>query len=121
MDKYGRWKNVMEGMGLRMNVDKTKCIQLLFGKKSSVSKMDPCSEWVGCNHIQCTKCQRWVHRCCSDVLRQVSLLSCWDVFVCRTCLGHNCSVEEKLEVKRGEDVLQEVEKFCYLGDMVLSQ
>ena len=33
----------------------------------------------------------------SDKPRQVSLLSCWDVFVYRTCLGHNCSVEEKLE------------------------
>ena len=60
----------------------------------------------------------WVHRCCSDVPRQVSLLSCCDVFVCRTCLGHNCSVEEKLEFKRGEDVLEEVEKSCYLGDMI---
>ena len=36
----------------------------------------------------------------------------WDVFICRTCLGHICSVEEKLEFKRGEDVLEEVEKFC---------
>ena len=25
------------------------------------------------------------------VPRQVSLLSCRDVFVCRICLGHNCS------------------------------
>ena len=58
----------------------------------------------------------WVY-CCSDVPRQVSL-SCQDVFVCRTCLGHNCSVEEKLEFKRGEDVLEEMEKFCYLGDMI---
>ena len=53
---------------------------------------------------------------CSDVPRQVSL-SCWDVFVCRTCLGHNCSVKEKLEFKRDENVSEEVEKFCYLGDM----
>ena len=50
--------------------------------------------------------------------RQVSLVSCCGVFVCRTCLGHNCSVEEKLEFKRGEDVLEEVEKFCNLGDMI---
>ena len=55
---------------------------------------------------------------CSDVPRQVSLLSCRDVFVCRTCLGHNCSVEEKLELKRGEDVLEEVEKVCYQGDVI---
>ena len=54
----------------------------------------------------------------SDVPRQASLLSCQYVFVCRTCLDHNCSVEEKLEFKRCEDVLEEVEKFCYLGDMI---
>ena len=77
-----------------------------------------CGERVGCNSIQCTKCQRWVHRRRSDVPRQVSLLSCSDVFVDRTCLGHNCSVEEKLEFKRDEDVLEEVENFCYLGDTI---
>ena len=51
MDKYGRWKNTVEGNGLRVNVDKTKGMQLLFGKKSSVSKVDPCGERVGCNSI----------------------------------------------------------------------
>ena len=29
-------------MGLRINVDKTKGMQLLFGKKISVLKVDPC-------------------------------------------------------------------------------
>ena len=38
--------------------------------------------------------------------------------LCRTCLGHNCLVEEKLEFKRGEDVLEKVEKFYYLCDMI---
>ena len=82
MDKYGRWKNAVEGKGLRVNVDKTKTIQLLFGKKSSVSKVNPfdvCGERVACNSIQCMKCHRWVHLCCSDAHRKVSLLSCWDV------------------------------------------
>ena len=45
------------------------------------------------------------------------LLLCWDVFVCSTCLVHNSSVE-KLGFKRGEDVLEEVEKFCCLGHMI---
>ena len=49
--------------------------------------------------------------------KQVSLLSCQDVFVCRTCLVHNCSVVEKLGFKR-DDALEEVEEFCYLNDMV---
>ena len=76
MEKYRRWKNPVEGNGLRVSVDKTKGIQLLFGKKSCVSKVDPCGvccERVGCNSIQCTKCQRWVHRRRSDMPRQVSL------------------------------------------------
>ena len=61
---------------------------------------------------------RWVHRRCFDVSRQVSLLLCRDVFVCRTYLGHNFSVVGKVEFKRGEDVLEKVEKFRYLGDMI---
>ena len=48
----------------------------------------------------------------------MSLLSYQDNFVCRTCLVHNCSVEEMIEFKRGEDVLEEVEKFSYLSDMI---
>ena len=102
-----------------MSIKQKVCSYYL--KKSSISKVDPCGvcgERGDCNSIQCTKCQRWVHRHCSDVPRQVSLLSCQDIFVCRTCLRHNFSVVEKLEFKTGEDVLEEVEKFCYLGDMI---
>ena len=33
-------------------------------------------------------------------------------------LGHNCSVEGKLEFKGGEGVLEEMEKFFYMGDMI---
>ena len=48
----------------------------------------------------------------------LSLLSCRDVFVYGASLGQSCSVEEKFEFKKGEDVLEEVVKFCYLGDMI---
>ena len=40
MDKYRRWKNAVEGKGLRVNVNKTKGMQLLFGKKKNVLKVD---------------------------------------------------------------------------------
>ena len=55
MDKYGRWKNAVEAKRQRVNVDKTKGMQLLFGKKSSVSKVDPCGacgEEVGCINVR---------------------------------------------------------------------
>ena len=45
---------------------------------------------------------RWVHRLYSDVPRLANLLSGRDVFVCRTCRGHNCSVKEKLGFKMCE-------------------
>ena len=83
-DKYGRWRNTVEGKGLRANVNKMKGIQLLIGKKSNVSKVDlcgVCDQQVGCNSLQCTKCQKWVQCCCSDVPRQVRLPSYRDVFV----------------------------------------
>ena len=118
MDKYRRWKNAVEENGLRVNANKIKGMQLLFGKKTNVSKVDPCGvcdEQVGCNSIQCMKCQRCVHHRCSDVPRQVSLLSCQEIFVCRTCIGQNCSIEKKIEFKRGEDVSKEVQKFFLSG------
>ena len=42
----------------------------------------------------------------------MSLLSCRDV------IGHHSSVEKKLDFKRGKEVLEEVEKFYYLDDLV---
>ena len=57
MGKYGRLENVVEGKCLRVNVDKTRGMQLLFRKKSSISKGDACGvcgERVGCNSLQCT-------------------------------------------------------------------
>ena len=38
MDKYGRWKNAVEGKNQRMNVDKTKGMQLSFRKKVAFQK-----------------------------------------------------------------------------------
>ena len=89
MDKYGRWKNVVKRKDLRVNVNKTKGMQLLFGKKSNVSNVGPCivcGEQADCDSIPCTK----YHRRFIVVLLMClgrCLLSCSDVFVCRTSLG----------------------------------
>ena len=41
MGKYGRSKNAVERKGPRVSVNKIQDLQLLFGKKSNVSKVDP--------------------------------------------------------------------------------
>ena len=101
----------MERNGLRVNVHKTKGLQLLFGMESSVSKVDPCGvcdEQVVCNSIQCTKCQTQVYHRCSVVPRIT-----WSVEYVLVII-----IEERRSwFKRDEDVLKKVEKFCYLGDM----
>ena len=50
----------------------------------------------------------------------VSLASVQDVFVCRSCLGHATVEVEVTEFKLGDDTLEVVDKFCYLGDMLSS-
>ena len=83
VDKYGRWKNAVGGKDPRVNVNKIKGMRLLFGKKSSVSKKNPCGvcgERVGCNSIQCTKCQRW-----EDVLKKVEKFCYLGDMIC--CYG----------------------------------
>lgn len=50
---------VLEGNDLRVTVENTKGMQLLYGKKVHISKVDPCGvfgEGVGHNAIWCTKC-----------------------------------------------------------------
>ena len=57
IDKYWRWKNAGETKVLRVKVHKTKGMQLIFGEKKIVSKVNPwgvCGERTGCNSIRCT-------------------------------------------------------------------
>ena len=72
MDKYGRRKTAVEGQDLRVNVNKTKGRQLLFGKKSSISKVDPCGvsgDQFGCNSIlqQLLKKQKKISIPCTNL------------------------------------------------------
>ena len=119
MAKYGRWKNAMEGKGLRVNVSKTKVIQLFSGKKSR-KEIESGSLWCLC----------WVSWLWFNSLYDMSeagllrtlfvdlmCLGRWvyyrvgNSFVCRPCIGDNCSVVEKLKGWR---------RFRGSGDVLLS-
>ena len=111
MEKYRRWKNEVERKCLRMNQDKTKGMQLLLGTKIVFRKKIHVVSLVSGLFVILFSVPNVRGGFIVIFLMCLGgLLSCRDVFVCRTCLGHNCSIEEKSEFKRCEDVLKEVEK-----------
>ena len=119
MEKYGRWENAVERKGLRENVDKTKGMQLLFGQKVVFRWWILVVPVVSGLFVILFRVRNVRGGFMVVVLMCLGRCVYYHVrmSVCRTYLGHNCSVE-KLEFKSGEDVLEEVEKFCYLGDKI---
>jgi len=74
-----------------------------------------CGRGVGNNSIQCTSCQKWVHRKCSRI--KGSMYKVMKTFICRGCVnpvtGTGCT---SVDIG-GNANLELVDKFCYLGDM----
>jgi len=74
-----------------------------------------CGRGVGNNSIQCTSCQKWVHRKCSGI--KGSMYKVMKTFTCRGCMnpvtGTGCtSVDIGVNAN-----LELLDKFCYLGDI----
>ena len=44
-----------------------------------------CSKGVGSNSLQCTSCQKWVHKKCSGIKGSMSKVA--KLFICRGCLN----------------------------------
>ena len=75
-----------------------------------------CNKGVGSNSLQCTRCQKWVHKKCSGIKGSMSKVA--KLFICRGCLNpvtraRRTSVDIGASAK-----LELVDKFCYLGDML---
>ena len=67
---------------------------------------------VGANLIWCLCCGRWCHQRCSGLR---NLRRAGDNFRCPTCVRGVVVVPRRLEV--GENSLEIVDRFCYLGDI----
>ena len=120
--KVKKWKTEMEKKGLRVNMGKTKImecgINLDVLKKSGKYPCGVCLTGVGStNAILCDGCEHWVHKKCSGI--KGSLLPD-TVFRCARCLGTASAIDERqsLEVEVGNEKLEVVPEFCYLGDML---
>ena len=120
--KVQTWKTEMEKKGLRVNMGKTKImesgINLDVLKKSGKYPCGVCQSGVGSsNAIFCGGCKRWVHKKCSGIKGP---LRPDPEFRCARCLGTAQAIDERevSEVEVGNEKLEVVPEFCYLGDML---
>ena len=114
------WKKGIEEKGLRVNISKTKVMKckVVMGQAEDSGKY-PCGVYkkgVGRNSIQCSICEKWVHKRCSGV--KGNLQNVVD-FTCKKCAEPVESVDLNLDEKsqfvlNSGEVLECVDKFCYL-------
>ena len=119
--KVKTWKTEMEKKGLRVSMGKTKImesgINLDVLKKSGKYPCGVCLTGVGStNAILCDGCERWVHKKCSGIKGRITESE----FTCARCLGTARAIDgrQSLEVAVGNEKLEVVPEFCYLGDML---
>ena len=75
-----------------------------------------CGRGIANNSIQCTSCQKWVHRKCSGI--KGSMYKVIMTVVCRGCMNPVSSIG-RTSVDIGVNANVELmDKFCYLGDML---
>ena len=119
-EKLATWKQHLESKGLRVNMGKTKLMisasNLNTLKDSGKFPCGVCRDGVGDNSIFCTGCKHWIHKRCSGIK---GILKEDPEFRCQRCLGAARPIDARplKEVLVGEDTVEVVDSFCYLGDM----
>ena len=69
------------------------------------------------NSTKCAKCNKWVHKRSTGIKGSLARV---DNFECRCCRGDVKSQSREETVNDG-DILEVVDKFCNLGDMLNSE
>jgi hypothetical protein len=115
------WKSSMETKGLRVNMKKTKLMVsgswLVILRDSSAFPCAVCRSGVKENSIQCSQCNLWVHKKCSDVGGR--LVANPD-YICPRCCGKARPIDGRwvTEVDVHGTLLNDEANFYYLGDML---
>ena len=122
MEQLGRrvaeWRVSFLDNGLKVNAGKSKVMVDSSGGKIIVNSekwpCGVCEKGVQTNSVQCTVCIKWIHKQCSDVRGDLSLLA--DGFRCKRC----DRIIQEADLARGQVVDIEtygcVKSFCYLAD-----
>jgi len=87
--RLNKWTDNMESKGMSVNMNKTKV--MISGVRQKVRQKavrwpcGVCSKGVGRNSLQCTTCQKWVHKKCSGIKGSMSKVA--KSFICSCCLN----------------------------------
>ena len=77
-----------------------------------------CGKGVERNSIQYVDCSKWIHKRCSGYK---GVLKEGLQYQCPRCSGKILNIvapDEIIEINLGDDKIECVQKFCYLGDML---
>ena len=123
VERVKAWKEGLESKGLHVNMTKTKFMASGIGldilQDSGKFPCAVCRTGVGRSSIRCSKCNLWVHyKKCSGLKTLSEDLS----YECPRCRGvpgvRPVDGRPFKEVEVGDCVLEAVDRFCYLGDML---
>ena len=121
LEKLKIWKKGMEEKGLRVNMGKTKIMvsgpQMDLLRKSGKYPCAVCLKGVRESSIKCTGCNSWVHKRCSGIKGRLKEDRSYK---CPRCQGAARPIDGRpiQEAEIGDDKLEVVAEFCYLGDML---
>ena len=119
-DMFLNWRTALERRGLKVNLGKTKLLVSGDKKENEETGRYPCAvcrKGVGSSSIQCSKCRKWVHKRCSGMRTLTNMTR----FQCSRCT--NTSESGRTECGNlgiGDECIERVDRFCYLGDMMSS-
>jgi len=74
--RLNKWKDNVESKGMIVNMNKIKV--MISGERQKVRQKavrwpcEVCSKGVGSNSLQCTSCQKWVHKKCNGIKGSIS-------------------------------------------------
>ena len=123
VERVKAWKEGLESKGLHVNMTKTKIMASGLGldilQDSGKFPCAVCRTGVGRSSIRCSKCNLWVHyKKCSGLKTLAEDMS----YECPRCRGEPgvrpINGHPFKEVEVGDCVLEAVDRFCYLGDML---
>ena len=124
VERVKAWKEGLESKGLHVNMTKTKFMASGLGldilQDSGKFPCAVCHTGVGRSSIRCSKCNLWVHHKKCSGLKTLSEDLSYECPRCRGMPGvRPINGRPFKEVEVGDCVLEAVDRFCYLGDIVL--